>query len=98
LTPGQIWEWHSTEEQKSQRSQETNFWKRMSIRRTTRATTMDFWRNILAVAQVAAAAAAINFEEVKSAPMARFHRVGEVIPSSQTPSTATSLSPLTWPN
>jgi hypothetical protein len=40
---------------------------------------MDFWRYILAVAQVAAAAA-INFEEVKSAPMARFNRVGEVFP------------------
>jgi predicted nucleic acid-binding protein len=40
---------------------------------------MDFWRYILAVAQVAAAAQ-INFEEVKSAPMARFHRVGEVFP------------------
>jgi hypothetical protein len=101
--PGQIWEWHSTEEQKSHRSQETNSRKRMipprlprvpkqgnagtnkrlsmqSIGRTTRTTTMDFWRNILAVVQVAAAASAINFEEVKSAPMARFHRVGEVFP------------------
>jgi hypothetical protein len=40
---------------------------------------MDFGRYILAVAQVAAAAQ-IDFEEVKSALMARFHRVGEVFP------------------
>jgi hypothetical protein len=42
-------------------------------------TTMDFWRYLLAVAQVAAAVQ-LNFDEVKSAPMARFHRVGEVFP------------------
>jgi hypothetical protein len=40
---------------------------------------MDFWRYILAVAQVAAAVQ-IDFDELKSAPMARFHRVGEVFP------------------
>jgi hypothetical protein len=50
-----------------------------SIRGTTRETTMDFWRYLLAVGQVAAAIH-INFDEVKSALMARFHRVGEVFP------------------
>jgi hypothetical protein len=40
---------------------------------------MDFWRYLLAVAQVAAAVQ-INFDEVKSAPMERFYRVGEVFP------------------
>jgi hypothetical protein len=38
---------------------------------------MDFWRCLLAVAQVAAAVQ-IDFDEVESAPMARFHRAGEV--------------------
>jgi hypothetical protein len=38
---------------------------------------MEFWRYLLAVAQVAAAVQ-INFDEEKSAQMARFHRVGEV--------------------
>jgi hypothetical protein len=49
------------------------------IRGTTRETTMDFWRCLLAVAQVAAAVQ-IDFDEVKSALMARFHRVGEIFP------------------
>jgi hypothetical protein len=40
---------------------------------------MDFWRCLLAIAQVAAAVQ-INLEEVNSAPMARFLRVGEVFP------------------
>jgi hypothetical protein len=39
---------------------------------------MDFWRCLLAIAQVAAVQ--IDLEEVNSAPMARFHRVGEVFP------------------
>jgi hypothetical protein len=39
---------------------------------------MDFWRCLLAVAQIAAVQ--IDFDEVKSASMARFHRVGEVFP------------------
>jgi uncharacterized membrane protein YhaH (DUF805 family) len=47
-----------------------------SIRGTTRE--LDFWRCLLAVAQVAAVL--IIFDEVKSAPMAHFHRVGEVFP------------------
>jgi hypothetical protein len=50
-----------------------------SIGGTIREITMDFWRYLLAVAQVAAAVQ-IHFDEVKSAPMARFHRVGEVFP------------------
>jgi hypothetical protein len=50
-----------------------------SIRGTTRETTMDFWRYLLAVAQVAAAVQ-IDFDEVKSALMARFHKVREVFP------------------
>jgi hypothetical protein len=41
---------------------------------------MDFWRYLLVVAQVAAAVQ-IDFDEVKSAPMGRFHRVGEVFPA-----------------
>jgi hypothetical protein len=41
---------------------------------------MDFWRYLLSVAQVAAAAVQIDFDEVKSAPMAPFHKVGEVFP------------------
>jgi hypothetical protein len=40
---------------------------------------MGFWRCLLAVAQVAAAVQ-IDFDEVESAPMARFHRAGEVFP------------------
>jgi hypothetical protein len=40
---------------------------------------MDFWRYMLALAQVAAVAQ-IDFEEVKSAPMGRYNRVGEVFP------------------
>jgi hypothetical protein len=47
--------------------------------RTTRETAMDFWRCLLAVAQVAAAVQ-IDFDKVESTPMARFHRVGEVFP------------------
>jgi hypothetical protein len=39
---------------------------------------MDFWRCLLAVAQVAAVQ--IDFDAMKRAPMARFHRVGEVFP------------------
>jgi hypothetical protein len=38
---------------------------------------MDFWRCLLAISQVAAAVQ-IDFDKVESAPMARFHRVGEV--------------------
>jgi hypothetical protein len=44
---------------------------------------MDVWRIILAIAQVTAAAAAeheIMFNKVKSAPMARFHGIGQVFP------------------
>jgi hypothetical protein len=40
---------------------------------------MDFWRCLLATVQVAAAVQ-IEFDEVESAPMARFHRMGEVFP------------------
>jgi hypothetical protein len=40
---------------------------------------MDFWRCLLAISQVAAAVQ-IEFEKVESAPMAPFHRVGEVFP------------------
>jgi hypothetical protein len=40
---------------------------------------MDFWRCLLAVAQVTAAVQ-IDFDEVKTALMAGFHRVGEVFP------------------
>jgi hypothetical protein len=40
---------------------------------------MDFWRCFLAISQ-AAAAVQIDFNKVLSAPMARFHRVGEVFP------------------
>jgi hypothetical protein len=50
-----------------------------SIRGTTRETAMDFWRCLLGVAQVADAVQ-INFDKVETAPMARFHRVGEVFP------------------
>jgi hypothetical protein len=46
---------------------------------TTRETAMDFWRCLLAVAQVAAAVQ-INFGKVEGAPTARFHRIGDVFP------------------
>jgi hypothetical protein len=41
---------------------------------------MDIWRIILAVAQVAAAAKhkEVVFNRVESAPMARFHGIGQV--------------------
>jgi hypothetical protein len=41
---------------------------------------MDVWRILLAIAQVAAAAAEneIMFNKVESAPMARFHSIGQV--------------------
>jgi hypothetical protein len=46
---------------------------------------MDIWRIILAIAQVAAAAAAqheiVVFNEVESAQMARFHGIGQVFPN-----------------
>jgi hypothetical protein len=44
---------------------------------------MDLWRIILAIAQVAAAAAQneiLVFNEVESAPMVRFHGIGQVFP------------------
>jgi hypothetical protein len=44
---------------------------------------MDIWRIILAITQVAAAAAKheiVVFNEVESAPMARFHGIGQVFP------------------
>jgi hypothetical protein len=44
---------------------------------------MDIWRIILAIAQVAAAAAKheyVHFNRVESAPMARFHGIGQVLP------------------
>jgi hypothetical protein len=40
---------------------------------------MDFWRCLLAILQIVAAVQ-IEFDQVESAPMARFHRVGEVFP------------------
>jgi hypothetical protein len=44
---------------------------------------MDIWRIILAVAQVAAAAKheEVVFKRVESAPMARFHGIGQVFPN-----------------
>jgi hypothetical protein len=45
---------------------------------------MDVWRIILAIVQVAAAAAQkeiVVFNEVESAPMARFHGIGHVFPN-----------------
>jgi hypothetical protein len=40
---------------------------------------MDVWRILLAISQVAAAAAhEIMFAKVESAPMARFHSIGQV--------------------
>jgi hypothetical protein len=45
---------------------------------------MDFWRILLAIAQVAGATAAaeneIMFNKVESAPMARFHSIVQVFP------------------
>jgi hypothetical protein len=44
---------------------------------------MDIWRIILAITQVATAAAhheIVVFNEVESAPMARFHGIGQVFP------------------
>jgi hypothetical protein len=45
---------------------------------------MDVWRILLAIVQVARAAAAaeneIMFNKVESAPMARFHSIGQVFP------------------
>ena len=40
---------------------------------------MDFWRILLAILQVAAANE-ILFDKVESAPMARFHSIGQVFP------------------
>jgi hypothetical protein len=40
---------------------------------------MDFWRILLAISQVAAANE-ILFDIVESAPMARFHSIGQVFP------------------
>jgi hypothetical protein len=40
---------------------------------------MDFWRFLLAISQLAAAVQ-IEFGQVESALMARFHRVGKVFP------------------
>jgi hypothetical protein len=47
-----------------------------------REATMDIWRIILAIAQVAAAAKheEVVFNRVESAPMARFHGIGQVFP------------------
>jgi hypothetical protein len=43
---------------------------------------MDVWRILLAISQVAAAAAnEIMFDKVESAPMARFHSIGQVFPN-----------------
>jgi hypothetical protein len=50
-----------------------------SIRRTAREATMDFWRILLAISQVAAANE-ILFDKVESAPMGRFHSIGQVFP------------------
>jgi hypothetical protein len=47
---------------------------------------MDVWRIILAIAQVAAAAAQneiVVFNEVESAPMARFPGIGQVFPDTR---------------
>jgi hypothetical protein len=43
---------------------------------------MDVWRIILAIAQVAAAAKheEVVFNRVESAPMARFHGIGQLFP------------------
>jgi hypothetical protein len=49
------------------------------IRGTTREATMDFGRILLAISQVAAANE-ILFDKVESAPMARFHSIGQVFP------------------
>jgi hypothetical protein len=52
-----------------------------SIRGSTREAAMDIWRIILAIAQVAAAQNEIVvFDELDSAPMARFHSIGQVFP------------------
>jgi hypothetical protein len=55
-----------------------------SINGTTREATMEVWRILLAIAQVAGATAAaeheIMFNKVESAPMARFHSIGQVFP------------------
>jgi hypothetical protein len=40
---------------------------------------MDVWRILLAISQVAAANQ-IEFDKVESAPMARFHSIGQVFP------------------
>jgi hypothetical protein len=50
-----------------------------SIRGTTREATMDIWRILLAISQVAAANQ-IQFDKVESVPMARFHSIGQVFP------------------
>jgi hypothetical protein len=58
-----------------------------SLIRSTGEATMDIWGIILAVAQVAAAAkhneVQVLFERVESAPMARFHEIGQVFPDAR---------------
>jgi hypothetical protein len=49
------------------------------IRGTTREATMDVWRILLAILQVAAANE-ILFDKVESTPMARFHSIGQLFP------------------
>jgi hypothetical protein len=49
------------------------------IHGTAREAAMDFWRILLAILQVAAANE-ILFDKVESAPMARFHSIGQVFP------------------
>jgi hypothetical protein len=45
---------------------------------------MDFWRILLAVAQVTTATTQnVLFERVESAPMARFHEIGTVFPDAR---------------
>jgi hypothetical protein len=55
-----------------------------SIRGSTREAAINIWRIILAVAQLAATATQnkiVVFNEVESAPMARFHSIGQVFPN-----------------
>jgi hypothetical protein len=49
------------------------------IRGTAREATIDFWRILLAISQVAAANEKL-FNKVEGAPMARFHSIGQVFP------------------
>jgi hypothetical protein len=60
----------------------TNTHSIQSIHGATGEATMDIWRIILAIVQVTAAAAEheIMFNKVESAPMARFHGIGQVFP------------------